>query len=112
MRGFGPRDKRLTHVRTDVAGCVRGIAARMLSAAQPGGELSWHYLLAPILEQNAVLSDLDRKRAITDIDPETGEAVQPFGLPACARGGARRSPSGSMKSAPLLSNRSRRMREQ
>ena len=34
-------------------------------------------LLAPILERNEVVGEMFRKRAIADVDPNTGEVVQP-----------------------------------
>jgi hypothetical protein len=55
---------------------VVGICAKH-NGQEPGDEAARASLLAPILEQNELVRDLYRKRAITDVDPETGDVVQP-----------------------------------
>jgi len=48
---------------------------------QPGGDAERARLLGPIVEQNEIVRELYRKRAITDVNPDTGEVVSSGGQP-------------------------------
>jgi hypothetical protein len=53
---------------------VAAVAVRH-NGAKPGDDAARASLLAPIVEQNEVVRSLYRKRAVTDVDPETGEVA-------------------------------------
>jgi len=58
-------------LRYVVAACAR------YNSGSPEDNAARTRVLAPIMERNEVVGELYRKRAVTDVNPDTGEVVQP-----------------------------------